>query len=475
MIDRREILELAREFGLSANTVEKDYVLGWLLAGIYNLSELSKDWVFKGGTCLKKCFFETYRFSEDLDFTLLNPEHLNEQSLLKAFTEISAWVYDQSGIELPSSGLRFEIYQNPRGQLSAQGRVSYRGPLLNRGDLPRIKLDLTADEQLTLEPVSRRVHHPYSDQAEEGIHALCYSYEEIFAEKVRALAERERPRDLYDVVHLYRQANANTNRGLIFDTLKKKCAFKTIEVPTMASLQKEPERVELEAEWTNMLAHQLPFLPPFEQFWQELGRVLEWLYSIVPKPVAAAYPLSADVDPAWRPPAMAYPWGLGIPLEVIRYAGTNHLCVDLRYKGTTRLIEPYSLRMTKAGNLLLHALRHDSGDHRSYRVDEIEDAKVTGTTFIPKYAIELTSTGLVTAPETLRTAQRPQRDSSKARSPFGAPKSKKTTYGPIFVVQCSVCGKRFARKSYDISLNEHKTKSGYPCSGRVGFLVDTKY
>ena len=30
---------------------------------------LRESWLFKGGTCLKKCF-ETYRFSEDLDFTL---------------------------------------------------------------------------------------------------------------------------------------------------------------------------------------------------------------------------------------------------------------------------------------------------------------------------------------------------------------------------------------------------------------------
>ncbi len=30
-----------------------------------------RPWVFKGGTCLKKCYIETYRFSEDLDFTVL--------------------------------------------------------------------------------------------------------------------------------------------------------------------------------------------------------------------------------------------------------------------------------------------------------------------------------------------------------------------------------------------------------------------
>jgi predicted nucleotidyltransferase component of viral defense system len=50
--------------------VEKDYVLGWILAGMYGHEELAESWVFKGGTCLKKCYFETYRFSEDLDFTL---------------------------------------------------------------------------------------------------------------------------------------------------------------------------------------------------------------------------------------------------------------------------------------------------------------------------------------------------------------------------------------------------------------------
>ena len=65
MINRQEVIELAREFGLDPNVVEKDYVLGWLLAGIFSQDVLRSAWVFKGGTCLKKCYFETYRFSED--------------------------------------------------------------------------------------------------------------------------------------------------------------------------------------------------------------------------------------------------------------------------------------------------------------------------------------------------------------------------------------------------------------------------
>ena len=76
MIDKREILEAASSYSLQPSIVEKDYVLGWILAGIYAHEELAEAWIFKGGTCLKKCYFETYRFSADLDFTLRNEEHL---------------------------------------------------------------------------------------------------------------------------------------------------------------------------------------------------------------------------------------------------------------------------------------------------------------------------------------------------------------------------------------------------------------
>lgn len=57
MIDKREILDTAARANLNPSVVEKDYVLGWMLAGIYAHEELAETWIFKGGTCLKKCFF----------------------------------------------------------------------------------------------------------------------------------------------------------------------------------------------------------------------------------------------------------------------------------------------------------------------------------------------------------------------------------------------------------------------------------
>ena len=111
MIDRREILSLAEQTSLNPHVIEKDYVLGWLLAGIFAHEELAENWVFKGGTCLKKCFFETYRFSEDLDFTLRNEAHIDQSFLKRIFAEVSAWVYDETGIEIPADQQEFEIYQ----------------------------------------------------------------------------------------------------------------------------------------------------------------------------------------------------------------------------------------------------------------------------------------------------------------------------------------------------------------------------
>ncbi len=74
---------------------------GGLFAGIFNHPALADKWVFKGGTCLKKCYFETYRFSEDLDFTLTDESHLNVDFLVGTFREVSAWVYEQTRIQLP--------------------------------------------------------------------------------------------------------------------------------------------------------------------------------------------------------------------------------------------------------------------------------------------------------------------------------------------------------------------------------------
>ena len=71
MITKEEIKKIAFSQGLSPTTIEKDYVLGWILLGIAKNPQLSNEWIFKGGTCLKKCYFKKYRFFKDCDPFLL--------------------------------------------------------------------------------------------------------------------------------------------------------------------------------------------------------------------------------------------------------------------------------------------------------------------------------------------------------------------------------------------------------------------
>ncbi len=482
MIGKEEILGFAREVGLDANVVEKDYVLGWMLAGISSHPRTQDTWLFKGGTCLKKCYFETYRFSEDLDFTLLDGSHIDESVLGQLFTEITQWVNDHSGIETPENERVFQVYTNPRARQSAQGRIAYRGPMQRQASLPRIRFDLTDDERVVLKGERRRVHHPYSDEPEDGIQVLAYCFEEVFAEKLRALAECQRPRDLYDVVHLHRRA-LEIDRASVRLTLAAKCEFKGIPIPSVAGLLSSPQHAELRADWEQMLAHQLAGLPPFDSFWDELPSVFAWLerQEIVPRR-AAMGTLRADIDTSWRVPTMAHSWraeGIGAPLEIVRFAAANRLCVDLDYRDEqgrvgSRTIEPYSLRRTKAGDILLYAVRSDDGQDRSYRVDRILSARATNRPFTPRYEVELGLAAPIRAPE----ISRPQRVSSpfvkRSRTSRRSRSSVRGFGQQRYVFQCVSCGKRFERSRYDSTLREHKTKSGYPCPSRIGSYVTTR-
>lgn len=100
MIPKAQILHQARNYELQPTTVQKDYVIGWLLRTISSHSELSK-WIFKGGTCLKKCYFETYRFSEDLDFTIPKELEIDKVSIQSYLDDIATEIESKSGLTFP--------------------------------------------------------------------------------------------------------------------------------------------------------------------------------------------------------------------------------------------------------------------------------------------------------------------------------------------------------------------------------------
>jgi predicted nucleotidyltransferase component of viral defense system len=53
-----------------AANVQRDYVFGWLLAGLAQAEHrLRSSLIMKGGNCFRKAYFEHARFSNDLDFS----------------------------------------------------------------------------------------------------------------------------------------------------------------------------------------------------------------------------------------------------------------------------------------------------------------------------------------------------------------------------------------------------------------------
>ena len=171
--------------------------------------------------------------------------------------------------------------------------------------------------------------------------------------------------------------------------LERKCAYKNLPVPTLETVTDAEKAAELRADWQAMLAHQLPTLPPIHEFIDALEGLVAWLDGEEAVRLESVPAGREQLETSWIAPPTITRWPGGAPLEQIRFAGANHLLVELRYQGTTRLIEPYALRRSKAGNLLVYAIKAQTGEVRAYRVDRIQGVRITTTPFAPRYAIEL--------------------------------------------------------------------------------------
>ena len=472
MINKQDILDRAAEWQLRPEVVEKDYVLGWLLAAISSHSELQALWIFKGGTCIKKTYFETYRFSEDLDFTLVPEAPYSEAAILEQLQAVARIAAEMSGLELPNELIRVLPRHNKAGQDTFQGRLYYRGPLQRTQNYASIIFDITNDETVVAEPVARTVFHPYSDGLPADVAVQCYSLEELLAEKTRALYQRTRPRDLYDVVYLLENCIDAIDLAEAQRIFGAKCESKSLPIPSSDELLVlVQQNEELRADWKNMLAHQLPNLPDIDGTLARFASLIGWIDKADFVPAEAALgAVRAPVDQPSIPLSGIQYWGDGSPIERIRFAGANRLLLEFDYHGDHRVVEPYSLREARTtGNILLYA-REQHLDHvKAFKIDEMVNVRTTNTGFTPRYRVELSAQGPLSIPEIARNPlviRSPRLSGTRRTSAF---------QGPIHVFECTYCGKRFKRQKYDAQVKPHKDKTGWDCPGRTGYWVDTIY
>lgn len=262
MIQPAEIARLAHRLGLGDKTIEKDYVLTWTLLAVA-ISPLRNHLAFKGGTALKKVYVPEYRFSEDLDFTLL--AELSNDELVGAVENLFPWLRREVNITLAVRRVEIHRTGNPAIYLN------YTGPL--SGDLSSrfFKMDFTRGEVLLFPLVEAPLHPLYSDCRPRNQTLHVYSPEEILAEKLCALLGRTEPRDLYDVHYILEHELADA-RAVSFQIEAKMNHNKVNRAELGVVLARKQET--LRKLWEPRLQGQMPDLPHLDTVIRETNR---WL------------------------------------------------------------------------------------------------------------------------------------------------------------------------------------------------------
>lgn len=285
MILQREIASMAQKTGVSKTIIDKDWVLGHFIDAIYNINELREALIFKGGTCLKKCYLPDYRFSEDLDFTSTDEKFVLTEELLN---KIVVHVNKRSGISCHIVSLRDLVFQNKKTGYEAV--IKYWGadhqinspiPPPERW-LTSIKIEIILYELLLFSPVKKKIIHPYTDKLSGFAEKIpCYDITEVMSEKIRALMQRKytAPRDYYDIWYLSKNY-PGLDFDKIVDAFHKKVKYKNLEFKNIGQLIDEEEDKKLRASWNNSLAHQIKkeALPEFDIVKTELKTLFKKIF-----------------------------------------------------------------------------------------------------------------------------------------------------------------------------------------------------
>ncbi len=259
-----ELHRVAEKERLRFDQVEKDYVILWLLSGLAHSGVKEHGWVFKGGTCLRHCYFKGYRFSEDIDFSC-RPERDSLEASIRRLEKARTWVLRESGINL--SG---------RESMTVSGDFQIEIPMeYNRGGarrqrLPQVKVHLTFDEPILDKTVVHSVKSSYSDLS--AFRITAYSKKEILAEKLRSLLQQQkkwpRPRDLYDLWYILCKSGERFTWKELKPLFEEKCRLRAVP-PVIESLTSDTLREWNEKAWLNRLGPMLKDLPDFDRVWKE--------------------------------------------------------------------------------------------------------------------------------------------------------------------------------------------------------------
>ena len=260
---------LARAGGrrLPEAVLERDYCLAWFLVAL-SRTPLLDCLAFKGGTALKRCYFFDYRFSEDLDFTLMTESSFEEirSQLDMIFLEAK---------RATGMALRFAREDRRTHENSYTFFLGYEGPLPAPAGGREVKCDITIREQVVFPIENRKILRGYKEYADlpEDAEIGVYSLNEVMAEKIVALMDRARnePRDLYDVWYLTQGGHVCLPE--VVGAIERKWQFRKKRLADASDefAAKEPRYKKL---WEVRLSGQMVDLPKFNDVYRSVRRAL---------------------------------------------------------------------------------------------------------------------------------------------------------------------------------------------------------
>jgi predicted nucleotidyltransferase component of viral defense system len=229
--------EERKRTNIQLNILEQDYLLSWVLYGISMVPELRNSLAFKGGTALKKCYFGKYRFSEDLDFSLVGRTK-DVDAITRNLRNACDVALKEMGRYIPNPRLVIDKYTEKRPHPEGQLAYVIKAQLpWHREPTVKVMTEISINEVVVRPLVEKRLIHGYGENLDCSL--LVYSLEEIIAEKLRAILQytkklhehswaRSRVRDYYDLWNIFRTFDSMIDYGAIKDILRQKCIAKNV-------------------------------------------------------------------------------------------------------------------------------------------------------------------------------------------------------------------------------------------------------
>ena len=386
MIDRPEIDEMAQRLGVHASAVQRDYVCGWLLAAIFGGGWLGERLVLKGGNCLRKGYFESGRYSEDLDFSCGG--WIPEARLRAELNALCPLVTERAGVHFDVDATRVAHRRNLDGGRSVtEARVYFRDFYGAESELRlKVKLDVTQFDRLHLAPVRRPLIHPYSDAGECAVTMRCVRLEEVLATKLRCLLQRKHSGDFFDLVYGPLSAGAvSLDLRTLIDVFYRVTVFG--ENPLVAKgLFVDLPFGEMGGDWERFIVCPRASRVPFDQAKDAFLGLIERLIRGEPQRTRSS---------------VFFPSVLRRP--IMRAADTMTL-LRMEYDGFERLVEPYELafKIRKEGaspRAREYLYVYDTTGGRSgpgikcFVSDKVGGASNTDHGFVPRCLVELKKAG----------------------------------------------------------------------------------